>query len=147
MSLVFKNFNAASRKNNMVRFALFGPNQDLSWIDNQPNGPLSVQSISYSSTPAFDASLANVLTITLTGSVTSSTINFAGSGTIPLGQQVYLRIQQNATGGYTFALPGNLLTDPGYSIDPGPSRVTVLPIQFNGTNWEFFAAPFSFPAA
>jgi hypothetical protein len=63
----------------------------------------------------------------------------------PTGTQVYLRLIQDATGGRTFAFPPNLLVDPSFAIDLGANKVTVLPIQFTGASWEFFAAPESFP--
>jgi hypothetical protein len=145
--LNFKNFLAADRKRNAARFGLFRPDQDLSWIDNQPADPLTLATVNYSATPAFDTSLGQILTITLTGDVTSSSINFSGGANVPVGLQVFLRIVQDATGGRTFALPANLIVDQGFAIDLGANRATVLPIEWNGVNWRFFGASFSVPTS
>lgn len=142
-------FEASLRKPALVAFGLFNGADNLSFIADMPStvvpNSLTTATVTFSSTPAFDANLARVLTIVLTGNVTSSTINFNGSGTIPAGTWVYLRIVEDATGGRTFALPANLHSD-SFVIDSGALRVNILPVRWNGANWEFFAPPFSLPA-
>lgn len=143
MSLLFRNFRAASSKRNMARFGLFRPDQDLSWIDNAPQDTLQISSVAYSATPAFDASLGQILTITLTGDVTASSLNYAGSASIPVGTKVELRITQDATGNHAFVLPPDLVIDQLYAIDPGAGRTSVLCIERVGNQWVFATVPFS----
>lgn len=142
--MLFQNFMAASRKRNLARFRLFANNQDTSWIDDAPLDPLTTIQVAYSSVMVIDTSVANVITVILTGNVISTTLNYDG-GSPTTGTTVTLRIVQDATGGHTFALPANLDTDQGYAIDLGPNRVTILPIQYATDHWEFWSAPFSFP--
>jgi hypothetical protein len=142
MSLVFRNFLAAGRKRNLGRFGLFRGSDDLSWIDNQPD-PLQWATVTFSATPIFDAALGQVLTLTLSGAVTSSSLT-SGGGNPTQGTQIYLRLLQDSTGGRTFAFPANLKVDNNYAIDSRANSCTILPIEWNGTAWEFFSAPFSF---
>jgi hypothetical protein len=74
--------------------------------------------IPYSATPTFDASIADVFEMTLTGNVTSSSlINQAA------GQTLTFIIHQDATGNRTFAWPSSV---PGSGpIDPGSAKVSV----------------------
>ena len=106
---------------------------------------LSRASQLYQSALAIDTSAAAVITIQLTGNVASTVLNYTGSSTIPPGTFLWIRFQQNGTGGWTVALPANLVVDTGFAIDPTPSRTTVLPIQWNPANssWIFFDSPFS----
>jgi hypothetical protein len=145
MPLTFKNFKAASRKRNLARFNLFRSDQDLSWIDNAPSDPQQFAAVTYSATPVFDATLGTVLTITLTGNVTSSSIAYGSAP--PDGQQVYIRIVQDAVGGRTFTLPSDVLADSSFSIDTRANYASILPLEWNGAAWEFFADPFSFDTA
>lgn len=136
---------AMIRKPGLVSVGLFNATDNLNFIPDMPSSAnqLTTATVPFSSTPAFDTSVAKVLTITLTGNVTSSTLNFGGSGTIPTGTWVYLRIVEDGAGGHTFALPANLHTDVGFAIDTGASRINILPIRWNGVNWEFVGTPFS----
>lgn len=73
------------------------------------------------STPEFDCGLVNgpvEFWLVLTKNVTNSTLlpNFAG-------QIVIIRLQQNATGGYTFAWPNNVTTPP--TVESLPNAVTI----------------------
>ena len=144
MPLLFKNFLSASRKRNLARFGLIPTSQDISWIDNAPSDPLTFATVAYSATPAFDAAAGQVLTITLTADVTSSSINFAGSSTIPTGTPLLVRILQDGTGGHAFTFPTNLLIDPQFTVDSRANYLTALPLIYNGSRWECSAPPGSF---
>lgn len=142
--MLFQNFMAASRKRNLARFRLFANNQDTGWIDDAPLDPLtSIQAI-YNPVMVIDTATANIITVVLSGNVTSTTLNYDG-GSPTTAVTVSLRIVQDATGGHTFALPSNLQHDQEFAIDPGPNRVTIIPIQFETDHWEFWSEPFSFP--
>ena len=99
----------------------------------------------FASSLAIDTSVADIITVILTGSVTSMTLNYGGSSTIPTGQRFWLRFVQNATGGWTVVFPPNLHFDQNFAVDPGANRITILPMRYNGANWEFFEEPFSLP--
>jgi hypothetical protein len=88
---------------------------------------LKNQTISFSATPAFDATLGNVITITLTGNVTSSTL----TGLVA-GQPMWFVICQDATGGRTFIWPTNVK---GASApDVTPSTCSAQTFVSDGTN-------------
>lgn len=144
-------FEAALRKPMLIPFGLFSPNDNLAFIAGVSNTapPVTTANVTFAATLVIDTSVAQVLSVTLTADVTSCTLNYAGGSTIADGLQVWLRIIQNATGGWTFALPTNLVTDPGYVVDPGASRATVLPIEWDDalSKWIFFSEPFSVPTA
>jgi hypothetical protein len=84
-------------------------------------------SVTFSATPTFDASTSSMFKLTLTANVTSSTLSNAIAG-----QQLSFEICQDATGGRTFAQPGNVL---GW-ITPSTaaSTCTVQAFWFDGTN-------------
>lgn len=98
------------------------------WILLTPNPPLSAQTVTFSTTPAFNAAGYNAFTLTLSANVTSSTI---ASG-VP-GQWVSLNICQNTAGGFTFVWPTNLLNAP--TITATPSACTDVLAIYNGSNW------------
>ena len=89
--------------------------------------------IPYSATPVFPAASYSNFAITLSGNVTSSTIT---GGTT--GQLVTADVCQNATGGYTFVAPTNLLNAP--PISSGASSCTGITVVYNGTNWTTVAS-------
>jgi hypothetical protein len=62
-----------------------------------------VNSVTFSATPVFDASLGNTQEIFLTGNVTSSTLT-----NTTLGQSINFVICQDGTGGRTFTWPSNV---------------------------------------
>lgn len=142
-------FQSSLRKPMLVPFGLFNPQDNLGFIASAPGGgnSLSQASVPFAAALAIDTSLANVITVLLTGNVTSMKLNYNKSTTIPNGQQNWLRLLQDGTGNRTVALPASLITDTGFAVDPGANRATVLPIQWNGTHWIFFTAPFSVPTA
>lgn len=139
-------FQAAYRKNALIPFGLFSPGDNLSFIAEVPAPivpPQSVVPVNYNASTVIDTSLGSVFGIAVSGNITSTVLNFATSTNIPLGTVVQLRYQMNSTGGYTVALPANLTIDPGFAVDPTPSRTTVMSIEWNGAGWVFFGTPFS----
>jgi hypothetical protein len=86
-----------------------------------------VNTVTFSSTPNFDASLANTQKITLTGNVTSSTLSNASAG-----QSINFIVCQDATGGRTFAWPTNVLG--GMAIGSTASKCSAQDFIFDGTN-------------
>lgn len=58
--------------------------------------------VTFSATPAFDASLCSAFRMTLAGNVTGSTITNPTNGQI-----ISFAIKENGTGGYTFSMPAN----------------------------------------
>jgi hypothetical protein len=83
--------------------------------------------VTFSATPTFDASKANLFKITLTGNVTSSTLSNA-----LVGQQLGFEICQDATGGRTFVPPTNVS---GFATIPAGANVCSLQFYwFDGTN-------------
>lgn len=84
--------------------------------------------VAYSATPTFDLSLGTQQGITLTGNVTSSTL------TIPNGSSAIfiMRIKQDATGGRTFAWPGNIDNAGAVSTDPNSTSVQMFAVGTNG---------------
>jgi hypothetical protein len=140
-------FTSAERKPGLVAFGLFNAADKLGFVATFPLGPTQFsQSTSFfSSSLIIDTSTADVITVVLTANVTSMTFNYGGSGLIPTGQRFWLRLVEDAAGGWTVALPTNLHVDQGFSIDTGENRINVLPMRWNGANWEFFEQPFSIP--
>jgi len=140
------NFESALRKPLLVPFGLFNAQDNLGFIASiSQSSQLTTFSASYASSLILDTSSADVITVLLTGNVASLTLTYVGSSSIPTGQRVWLRLLQDSTGGRTVSLPASLLADSGFAIDPTANRATVLPIQWNGSHWIFFEAPFSVP--
>jgi len=83
-------------------------------------------SVTFSSTPTFDASLGNTLGITLTGNVTSSTLSNATNGEV-----INFMICQDSGGGHTFAWPTNVKG--GMTIGSTASTCSAQSFYFNGT--------------
>ncbi len=86
------------------------------------------QPVGFSSTPAFNASLYDYFSMTLTANVTSSTVT--GGQT---GQLITLDLCQNATGNFTFAWPANLSGAP--AISPASNACTIVQAYYNGAAW------------
>jgi hypothetical protein len=83
--------------------------------------------VTFSATPTFDASKANVFKITLTGNVTRSTLSNA-----LIGQELIFSVCQDGTGGRTFVPPANVL---GFlTIASAASACTTQWFTFDGTN-------------
>jgi hypothetical protein len=86
-----------------------------------------VNTVSFSTTPVFDAALGDTQKITLTANVTSSTLSNASTG-----QTISFIICQDATGGRTFVWPTNVLG--GMTIGSTASKCSAQNFIFDGTN-------------
>ena len=87
---------------------------------------------SHSATPTFDCAASNVFEpATMTGNITSITLSNATAG-----QTVQIRLQQDATGGRTCAVPSGAKIDG--SINTGANRVTwlIMTYSYRGSRWE-----------
>ena len=95
----------------------------------QFEGPVisGLNTVTFSSTPAFDAKLGNTQKITLTGNVTSSTLSNATGG-----EQIHFLICQDATGSRTFVWPSNVKG--GMTIGSSASTCSAQNFIFDGTN-------------
>jgi hypothetical protein len=89
----------------------------------------TVNTVTYSATPTFDASLGNVQKITLTGNVTSSTLSNATTG-----EQITFQIIQDSTGSRTFVWPLTILGAP--SVVGTANSTTAYTCTWNGTNCQ-----------
>jgi hypothetical protein len=87
----------------------------------------AVNTVTFSATPTFDASLGNTQKITLTANVTSSTLSNATAG-----QTINFLICQDATGGRTFVWPTNVKG--GMTIGATLSKCSAQDFIFDGTN-------------
>jgi hypothetical protein len=95
-------------------------------LDVNGSGRFAVNTVSFSSTPAFDASLGNTQQITLAGDVTSSTLVNASAG-----EFLYFIICQDAGGNRTFAWPANVRG--GMTIGTTASTCSAQAFVFSGT--------------
>lgn len=95
----------------------------------QFEGPVisGLNTVTFSSTPTFDAKLGNTQKITLTGNVTSSTLANATAG-----EQIHFLICQDGTGNRTFAWPSNIKG--GMTIGSTASMCSAQNFIFDGTN-------------
>ncbi len=90
-------------------------------------GAFGLNSVTFSATPTFDASLGNTQTITLTGNVTSSTLSNCSAG-----EWLVFDITEDATGGRTFVAPTTLK---GFgTINTTASKHNVQMFYCDGTN-------------
>ncbi len=88
--------------------------------------------VTFSATPAFvlTSNTGQTFQLTLTGDVTSSTINVSGiTGRPPIS----LQICQNGGGSHSFAWPANVPTHG--SVDPTASSCSSQSFVYDGTNW------------
>lgn len=146
-------FASALRKPGLIPFGTFVA-ADAAWLVNIADMPggggsggrlLSFATVPWATNLVIDVSAADVISVTLSANVTSSSLNFSG-GTPPLGQQVQLRIIQNGVGAWTFAFPSDVSLDPSFVIDPGPNQVTIMNLEWNGIEWILFSIPGFAPA-
>lgn len=80
--------------------------------------------VTFSSTIAFDASLANGFVVSLSGNVTaSSLIN------MQIGQIVTIVVQQNGVGGWTFATPPQIVSGHWLTVRSGANAYSVQQFQ------------------
>jgi hypothetical protein len=87
-----------------------------------------MNSMSFSSTPIFNAGGYGFFAMSLTNNVTSSTITGGQSG-----QQITLDICQVAPGGHTFVWPTNLLNPP--AVNQSATGCTIVQAIYNGGYW------------
>ena len=139
MSLLFKNFEAASRKRNMYGFGMFPANRDLSWIANASESPNPVV-VGYSTTPVFDLANGEIQRLTLTGDVASSTIVLNGGTSIQDGTQFYLRIIQDGTGGWLFQWPTNVRNPGIMAVSLDPYMMTSFALEYRNSGWDLVQA-------
>jgi hypothetical protein len=92
-----------------------------------PTGRFALNTMSFSSTPTFDASLGNAQRITLTGNVTSSTLVNASAG-----EFLSFIICQDAVGSRAFAWPANLKR--GMTIGATAGTCSAQDFIFDGNN-------------
>lgn len=86
-----------------------------------------VNTVAFSATPTFDASLGNTQTITLTGNVTSATLSNCAAG-----EFLVFDIIQDATGSRTFVWPTNILN--AGTIGATASKHNIQQFYCDGTN-------------
>ena len=93
------------------------------------NGAIASQlaTVTFSTTPTFDASAGNTQKITLTGNVTSSTLSNARAG-----EELKFVVCQDSTGNRTFAWPANVKG--GMTIGSTASKCSSQSFIFDGTN-------------
>jgi len=93
---------------------------------------VATATVSYSSTPAFAVSASTAVQsfqITLTGNVSSSTLNTANA---TAGQFLVWSICQDATGARTFSWPANVTG--GGKVEPAANACSSQAFTFDGTN-------------
>ncbi|HEX8762527.1 MAG TPA: right-handed parallel beta-helix repeat-containing protein [Candidatus Saccharimonadales bacterium] len=89
--------------------------------------------LTFAATQAFDTSLANILRLTLTGNVTSSTFSNATDG-----QVIHLIIAQDSVGGRTFSWPTNITWQgPVPTVDATAEHVSAFSFVYIAStgNW------------
>lgn len=99
-------------------------------ISTSSTSGVQQQIVSFSATPTFAPTAAiSTQVITLTGNVTSSTLNITN---ISAGSLITFRIIQDGTGGRTFVWPSKCLNATDIGINPG--QTTHQMFSFDGTN-------------
>lgn len=105
--------------------------QDLGGID-----PITT-AVTFSATPTFTATSQDQLfTLTLTGNVTSSTLDMTG---MPTPSLLSFEFTQDGSGGRTFAWPANVLGAP--AVGTAPLAVTLAHFLWDGTNARLVSSP------
>lgn len=142
-------FEAALRKSSLIPFGMFSPGDNLGFIAGTLPSSAVTATVVYAAALVIDVATAEIFRITLTGNVTSTTLNYGGGTTIPDGQLVELRFIQDATGNRTLVFPTNLQLDTGFAIDPRASRASVFNLQWNNatSKWVLSSEPFSVAVA
>lgn len=88
--------------------------------------------VAFSATPTFDATKSNVFHFAvMTANVTAST--FSG-GTD--GQTINVRVEQDVTGGHTFALPANVVIKGTFNTNASAVNWLVLTWKNSTAKWE-----------
>jgi len=100
--------------------------------------------VTYSTTPVFNAATSSGFKITLTGNVTSSTLSGATAG-----QVIIVEIIEDATGGHTFVWPTNFLNATYLGSGAGQpiaaNETTVQAFFYDGTNAYAIAPGMTYP--
>ena len=96
-------------------------------LDVNGSGLFALNGVSFSATPAFDASLGNTQRITLAGNITSSTLVNASAG-----EFLYFIICQDAAGSRTFIWPANVKG--GMTIGTTAGTCSAQAFVFDGNN-------------
>lgn len=91
-------------------------------------GP-ALDSVAYTAVPVFDASKGNVIEMTLTGDVTSSSVTNA-----VVGQTLIFVLIQDGTGSHQFTWPTNFVNQMQISEQPG--AVSVQNFTYDGNQWN-----------
>ncbi len=87
--------------------------------------------VTFSATPAFDASLGNSFKMTLTANVTSSTI-----ANVQTGQFITLLLCQDGTGNRAMTWPSNLkLSGGSFTLTTTAAKCDSLTAVYDGSNW------------
>ncbi len=87
-----------------------------------------IQTIAYATSINFDASIAGEFDLTLTGNVSSSTLN-----NVVAGQLLVFVITQDATGNRTFAWPANISNPGAIAPQAGVTSLQMFLVRGNGT--------------
>ncbi len=132
--LLWRNYEAASRKRNMIDFGMFPTGTDLTWIRNNPDLGAEPIVVAFSTTPTFDGADGDIQSFVMTADVNSSTFLWGGSASPAVGSTLSIRLMQDATGGWRFVFPTNVRLEPTYSIDP--HATTVIHFMFLDSMWE-----------
>jgi hypothetical protein len=101
-----------------------GINQQLDVAKSIASG---LNTVTFSATPTFDASLGNTQKITLAGNVTASTLSNASAG-----EQINFIVCQDATGNWTFVWPTNVKG--GMTVGSTAATCSAQPFIFDGSN-------------
>jgi hypothetical protein len=88
-----------------------------------------VSAMAFNATPTFDAGAASIFTMTLTGNVTSSTINNS-----VVGQTIFFSLCQDGAGGRTFSWPASFIHPP--PVNTTASSCSNAAFFYDGTNWR-----------
>ena len=97
-------------------------------------------SLTFAASLTIDPVNGDFQTVTLTANVTDSAITFS-AGSAFSGELLFLQIIQNATGGWTFNWPTNVLSSGSYPISTTANDRTLVTLIYNGSNWMFLCAP------
>lgn len=104
-----------------------GAGNAVASISGKGAARFALNTVTFSATPTFDASLGNTQKITLTGNVTSSTLSNASAG-----QEINFIVCQDATGGRTFVWPANVKG--GMTVGSTLATCSAQNFIFDGTN-------------
>jgi hypothetical protein len=101
----------------------------------QTSGLIPNTALSFSVTPAFAASVDTSYSMTLAGSVTSSTV----TGTPANGNLLNLTLTEDATGSRTFAFPANFIFTPTFTFNTTAKAINDLTFKFDGAHWQLIS--------